>query len=353
MVNRSMYRPAVTALSGYVPGEQPPPGKFIKLNTNENPYPPPQPVVDAIKKAADGTLNRYPDATSRAFRCAAAEALNLPGPEWILAGNGSDEILTMLVRGFVGEGEKLRMPYPSYVLYRTLADIQGASWDQINFNDDWTLPSSFTESTEELKLALLPNPNSPSGTILSQSEVAKVAEELECPLVVDEAYADFAETNCLGLVEQNENVLVTRTLSKSYGLAGIRFGFLVAQPEVVGELSKIKDSYNCDAISIAAATAAMKCSDWLADNCSKIIATRNRMANELKKIGFQVTPSHANFVWCRHENISHRSIYDFLKSQQVLVRLMDFGDHGDGLRISVGTDEQIDALLFLLQGHLS
>ena len=124
----------------------------------------------------------------------------------------------MLVRGFVGEGEKLRMPYPSYVLYRTLADIQGASWDQINFNDDWTLPGSFTESTENLKLALLPNPNSPSGTILSESEVAKVAEELECPLVVDEAYADFAETNCLGLVEQNENVLVTRTLSKSYGL---------------------------------------------------------------------------------------------------------------------------------------
>ena len=190
-------------------------------------------------------------------------------------------------------------------------------------------------------------------SILSESEVAKVAEELECPLVVDEAYADFAETNCLGLVEQNENVLVTRTLSKSYGLAGIRFGFLVAKPEVVGELSKIKDSYNCDAISIAAATAAMKCSAWLADNRSTIIATRNRMAHELPKIGFQVTPSHANFVWCRHENISHRSIYDFLKSQQVLVRLMDFGDHGDGLRISVGTDEQIDALLFLLQGHLS
>ena len=353
MVNRNMYRPAVTALSGYVPGEQPPPGKFIKLNTNENPYPPPQPVVDAIKRAADGTLNRYPDATSHAFRCAAAEALNLPGPEWILAGNGSDEILTMLVRGFVGEGEKLRMPYPSYVLYRTLADIQGASWDQINFNDDWTLPSSFAESTEELKLALLPNPNSPSGTILSPTEVAKVAEELKCPLVVDEAYADFAETNCLGLVEQNENVLVTRTLSKSYGLAGIRFGFLVAKPEVVGELSKIKDSYNCDAISIAAATAAMKCSAWLADNRSTIIATRNRMTHELQKIGFQVTPSHANFVWCRHENMSHRSLYDFLKSQQVLVRLMDFGDHGDGLRISVGTDEQIDALLFLLQGHLS
>ena len=153
MVNRRMYRPAVTALAGYIPGEQPPPGKFIKLNTNENPYPPPPDVVDAIKRAAEGPLNRYPDPMANSFRIAAAEALGLPGPEWVLAGNGSDEILTLLVRGFVGEGEKLRMPFPSYILYRTLADIQGAVWEQVTFDDSWELPSEFCDAAGDLKLA--------------------------------------------------------------------------------------------------------------------------------------------------------------------------------------------------------
>lgn len=353
MVNPSMYRRAVASLSGYVPGEQPPPGKAIKLNTNENPYPPPPEVVQAIKDAANGPLNRYPDPTANAFRQATAEALNLPGPEWVLAGNGSDEILTLLVRAFVGEGEKLRMPFPSYILYRTLADIQGARWEQVNFDEQWQLTEQFSKEDESLKLALLPNPNSPSGTIISKERIVQLSGQLCCPLVVDEAYADFAEDHCVDLVPKYENILVTRTLSKSYGLAGIRFGFLIAQPDVVSELMKIKDSYNCDAISIAAATAAMRCSGWLADNCNKIITTRKRMSEELTKLGFLVTQSHANFVWCRHEKIRHREIYDFLRSQQILVRYMEFGDCGDGLRISVGTDEQIDALLLLLRRYVN
>lgn len=353
MVNRTMYRPAVTALSAYVPGEQPPPGKCIKLNTNENPYPPAPAVVEAIQQAAEGSLNRYPDPMANAFRRAAAEALDLPGPEWVLAGNGSDEILTLLVRGFVGEGEKLSMPFPSYVLYRTLADIQGAQWEQAEFDDHWQLPNGFGESADQLKLALLPNPNSPSGTVVTSEEVVNLSSRLSCPLLVDEAYADFAEENCVELVTKHENIFVSRTLSKSYGLAGIRFGFLVANPDVIAELAKIKDSYNCDAISIAAATAAMNCTEWLSANCRKIIATRTRVTPELEKIGFLVTPSQANFLWCRHERVEHREIYDFLKSQQILVRLMDFGDRGDGLRISIGTDEQMDALLFILNGYLS
>ncbi len=348
-----MYREAVAKLAAYIPGEQPPPGKILKLNTNENPYPPPPQVVDAIRSAASGPLNRYPDPLATSFRVAAADALGLPGPDWILAGNGSDEILTLLVRGFVGEGESLRLPYPSYILYRTLADIQGANWEQITFQENWELASDFSNPSDLLKLALLPNPNSPSGTVVSREKVVEIAGQLDCPLVVDEAYADFAEDNCVDLVIKHGNIFVTRTLSKSYGLAGLRFGFLVANPDVISQLAKIKDSYNCDAISIAAATAAMKCSDWLTDNCNKIIATRQRMTEELEKIGFRVTPSHANFVWCRHESMSHREIYEFLKTQQILVRYMEFGECGDGLRISVGTDEQIDALLFILRSHLS
>lgn len=329
----------------YAPGEQPPPGTCVKLNTNENPYPPPPAVVDAIREAAGGPLNRYPDPVATSFRKAAAAALGMPGPEWILAGNGSDEILTILVRGFVGEGQRLRLPYPSYILYRTLADIQGAGWEQVPFEDNWQLPAAFGHGDDDLRLVLLPNPNSPSGTIVPPDEVAAIADSLDCPLVVDEAYVDFAETNCLELVKQNPRVLVTRTLSKSYGLAGLRFGFLVAQPHVVAELSKIKDSYNCDAIAIAAATAAMGCQEWLADIKTKMNATRATMETRLADLGFNVTPSHANFVWCQHPTADHKTIYEFLKANNVLIRYMQFPDWGDGIRISVGTDAQIDTCL--------
>lgn len=353
MAERSLFRPALERMMAYAPGEQPPPGKFIKLNTNENPYPPPPAVVEAIRSAAGGPLNRYPDPMATAFRRAAANALGLPGPEWVLAGNGSDEILTMLVRGFVGEGQRLRLPYPSYILYRTLADIQGAGWEQVPFNKDWGLPASFGQSATDLRLVLLPNPNSPSGTIVESSEVSALAETLDCPLVVDEAYADFADRNCLELVQKNERIMVTRTLSKSYGLAGIRFGFLVAQPQVVAELAKIKDSYNCDGLSIAAATAAMGCKDWLKDVCHKMNATRARMTSKLESLGFSVIPSHANFVWCQHPSGEHQAMYEFLKKNQILVRYMQFPEWGEGLRISVGTDEQIDACLMLLERHLA
>jgi len=332
----------------YAPGEQPPPGKFIKLNTNENPYPPPPAVVEAIQQAAAGPLNRYPDPLASTFRRAAADALGLPGPDWILAGNGSDEILTILVRGFVGEGERLRLPYPSYILYRTLADIQAAAWEQVRFTDDWQLPAAFGKPAAGCKLVMLPNPNSPSGTLVTPGEVAEIADSLDCPLVVDEAYADFADEHCLGLVAENDHVLVTRTLSKSYALAGLRFGFLIAQPHMVAELAKIKDSYNCDAISIAAATAAIGCQDWLTENHAAMVATRQRLSRGLTELGFEVVPSQANFVWATHADGRHRDRYDFLKKHQILVRHMEFPDWGDGLRISVGTDEQIDACMMVL-----
>jgi len=349
----SLFRSALSRMQPYTPGEQPRGGELIKLNTNENPYPPPPAVVDAIREAALGPLNRYPNPMAQSFRVAAAETLGLPGPEWILAGNGSDEILTMLVRGFVGEGERLRLPFPSYILYRTLADIQGADWEQVSFNDDWSLPAAFSTNDEKLKLVLLPNPNSPSGTMLAPREVEKIGESLDCPLVVDEAYVDFAEENCIDLVRRNEWIMVTRTLSKSYALAGIRFGYLVAQPHVISELAKIKDSYNCDMISIAAATAAMQSGPWLAGIRQKMISTRERMTLRLSQLGFCVTPSKANFVWCQHPDGQHQAIYEHCKEGGYLIRFMVYPGYGDGLRISVGTDEQVDACLDLIQQWLA
>jgi histidinol-phosphate aminotransferase len=167
---------------------------------------------------------------------------------------------------------------------------------------------------------------------------------------VDEAYADFAETNCMELVRESEKIMVSRSLSKSYALAGLRFGYIVAQPQVIEQLIKVKDSYNCDTLSIAGATAAIDDQAWLAENRAKILATRSRLTGRLNELGFAVVESQANFVWATHQRTAAKDLYEQLKAAQVLVRYMNYAGWGDGIRISVGTDEQIDALLTLLSG---
>lgn len=346
-----MIRPAIAAISPYVPGEQPQGGKFIKLNTNENPYPPHPDVADAIAAAARDRLERYPDPLGTAFRIRAGEVLGFD-PDWILCGNGSDDILTILTRACVGEGDVLRLPYPSYILYRTLAQLQSAKWEELHFNADFSLPGAFGVGHDRLRLVFLPNPNSPSGTVISPEKIGEFAAQLPCPLLVDEAYADFADTNCLDLVRQYPNVLVSRTLSKSYGLAGLRFGFLVAHPDWIRVCRNVKDSYNCDTLSLAGATAAIHRQDWLVENRNKIIATRSRMQTRLSELGFDVTPSAANFVWCTRQDRPVQPLYEQLKANKILVRYMKYEGWGDGLRISVGTDSQMDACFSVLESLL-
>jgi histidinol-phosphate aminotransferase len=342
-------RPEIAAMAGYVPGEQPQAGKFIKLNTNENPYPCSPHVTQAIEQALRNGLAKYPDPLANAFREQAATTYHLPSRDWVLCGNGSDDILTILTRTFVGRNDLLRLPYPSYILYKTLAELQGARAEEVAFNSDWSLPEAFSAPAAGLKLAFLPNPNSPTGTCISRAAILDLAEKLPCPLVVDEAYADFADFNCIDLVQQNEKIMVSRTLSKSYALAGLRFGFLIAQPHMIEQLQKVKDSYNCDALSIAGATAAIADQAWVQDNRQKIIATREHLTNALQTLGFRVIPSQANFVWCEHEKVPSKQLYEQLKTQKVLVRYMVYKGWREGLRISVGTAEQTDALLTLLK----
>lgn len=343
------FRPEIAAMSGYVPGEQPQAGKFIKLNTNENPYPPSAKVVRAIQQAAESSLIRYPDPLGNAFRDRAAGVLGVPR-DWILCGNGSDDILTIVTRALVGVGQRLRLPYPSYILYKTLAQLQGAAWEEVPFRHDWTLPPEFAAATADLKLVFLPNPNSPTGTMVPRDAIVQLAEQLPCPLLVDEAYVDFADENCVDLVAKHERLMVSRTLSKSYALAGLRFGYLIAQPHLIEQFTKVKDSYNCDALSIAGATAAIDDQAWLRDNVARVRQTRQQLADGLRQLGFAVLPSQANFVWCTHANHSAGTLYDRLKQNRVLVRYMKYPGWQDGLRISVGTGEQTEALLALLKG---
>jgi histidinol-phosphate aminotransferase len=329
-------------MAGYTPGEQPRAGGFIKLNTNENPYPPSPRVLDAIRDAVVGEhLRKYPDPVGTRFRQTAGRVLGVD-PEAILIGNGSDDLLTIVTRAFVPEKDLVVSPSPSYLLYRTLAELQGADYQAVPFTADWQLPEPWP--IPGANLTLLSNPNSPSGTLVSAAALERLLEQMAGPLVVDEAYVDFADAHCLHLTRRG-NVIVTRSFSKSYALAGIRFGFAVADPALIYELLKVKDSYNCDVLSLTAATAALEDQDYLQKTRAKILATRHRLTAAMRDLGFSVTGSQANFVWCRRTDRPVKPIYEELKRRQILVRYMSYDGYGDGLRISVGNDEEIDRLL--------
>jgi histidinol-phosphate aminotransferase len=341
-VTSQLVRRRIQAMAGYTPGEQPRDGAFIKLNTNENPYPPSPRVLEAIRQALTGDrLRKYPDPLGTAFRQTAGRMLGLD-PEAILIGNGSDDILTMVTRAFVPEGGLVVSPTPSYLLYQTLAEIQGARFRAVPFGPDWQLPEPGPMGNAHL--TFLPNPNSPSGTVVPVDGLKRLAETLTGALVLDEAYVDFADGHALALA-RCRNVIVTRSLSKSYSLAGIRFGFAVADPALVRELFKVKDSYNCDVLSLTAAAAALEDADYLRSTRARIVATRERLTQILGGLGFAVTPSQSNFVWCRRSDRPVKPIYEELKRRQILVRYMAYEGYGDGLRISVGSDEEIDQLL--------
>ena len=328
-------------MQGYVPGEQLNDPDILKLNTNENPYPPSPRVFDAIKAVlTSDKLRKYPQPLGDSFRQSAGRVLGID-PDSILIGNGSDDLLTILTRAFVPEGGLIASPTPSYILYKSLAEIQGARFEKIPFTDDWQLRFPWPRA----ELAFLPNPNSPSGTVVSQNQIAELAGQVNA-LVLDEAYVDFAEAGALGSADSASrlNIIVTRTLSKSYSLAGIRFGYAIADPAVVRELIKVKDSYNCDVLSLAAAAAAIEDQEYFRSVKAKIVATRSRMGYELARLGFAVTPSQANFLWCRRTDRPVKPIYEELKRRKILVRYMNY-DGYDGLRISVGTDAEADRLL--------
>jgi histidinol-phosphate aminotransferase len=336
-------------MAGYVPGEQLNDPDVVKLNTNENPYPPSPRVFEAVRAALTGDrLRKYPQPLGDDFRRAAGRVLGVD-PDCILVGNGSDDILTILTRAFVPEGGLVLAPTPSYILYKSLAEIQGARFERVPFTTDWQLPQQWPAGGH---ITFLPNPNSPSGTVVPLHDVERLASQVApAPLVLDEAYADFADENGIGLLKRVPNLIVTRSFSKAYSLAGVRFGYAVADQAVVRELVKVKDSYNCDVLSLAAATAAISDQDYFREVRARIVATRGRLAAALAALGFDVTPSHANFLWCRRADRPVKPIYEELKRRRVLVRYMNY-DGYDGLRITVGTDAEADRLLADLRSIL-
>jgi histidinol-phosphate aminotransferase len=345
-----LVRPNVLASAGYVPGEQPLDTSTIKLNTNENPYPPSPKVIDAIRAVPPEALRRYPNPSARPFREAAARVHGL-SPDQVMAFNGGDELLACALRATAGEGQHVAYLDPSYSLYPVLTEIQGARKLVLPYAFDgatWTLPPDIEHTPAAILLIV--NPNAPTGHFNPIPRLEQIARTFKGLLLIDEAYTDFASESALPLVRDLKlpNVLLLRTLSKGYSLAGLRFGYALAQPALLKELEKVRDSYPVDALAQAAATAAIEDQPYARTTWQNVIAERARVTAALRTLGFAVPTSQSNFLLATvpHQQATPaRTLYEALKSRGILVRWWDIPNIADKLRITIGTPEQNDRLL--------
>lgn len=342
-------RPNIAAMQGYVPGYQPPDiASWIKLNTNENSYPPSPMVREAIlaELGPDGaSLHTYPSASSQKLREVAGELYGFD-PSWIIMANGSDEVLNNLIRAFAAEGEEIGYVHPSYSYYSTLAEVQGARVRTFGLTDEFRL-ADFPERYEG-KIFFLTTPNAPLGAAFPCEYIEMLAQRCSGMLVLDETYADFADSNALELVRKYDNVVVTRTLSKSYALAGMRLGLAIARPEVIAALDKIRDHYNLDRLAQVACVAALRDQEYLQHCCQRIRDTREWFSAELRSIGFHVIPSHGNYVFASPADRDGRRVYEGLYERKILVRHFSDPLLCHGLRISIGTREEMEVTLAAL-----
>ena len=346
----------VRRLEGYVPGEQPKSKSVVKLNTNENPYPPSPKCAEVLKRFDLDRLRRYPDPDCTALRETLAK-LNGAKPEQIFVGNGSDEILALAAKTFVEDDETIGSLDPSYSLYKTLAAIRNVKWIGLEPPNDRTIDQSINRTIEQsnnrtikqsnLSLFLWTNPNAPTGEFAEPKAIAAFAKRFPGVVIVDEAYADFARTNCMALAtaKANRNVIVMRTFSKSYSLAGLRVGYCVGPKDLIDALYKMKDSYNVDALAQAVALAAAKDQRWMRANVAKVVKTRAALAAALESRGWDVIPSESNFLFARPAGIRAADLFDALRRRNIFVRYFKGPKTGDRLRITIGTDAQVKKLL--------
>ncbi len=336
----SLIRTSVETLKPYTPGEQPGAG-VIKLNTNENPYPPSPRVAEALRMADPASLRLYPDPVSSGLRRQIAE-LHGCAPEQVFIGNGSDEVLALCVRAFVPEGGAVGYFEPSYSLYPVLAAIEDVPVRPVPLPADfgWTTPARDAAS-----LFFLTNPNAPTSRLFPRAEVESFCRSFSGVVLVDEAYVDFANASCVDLALSCPNVLIARTLSKSYSLAGIRLGYAVGPAPLIEALHKIKDSYNISMLTQRLAAAALADQAWMRQNADRIIATREKVARALRARAWQVFDSSTNFVFARPPVKPAREVFESLRAQKIFVRYFPAPSTADYLRITIGTEAEMDALL--------
>lgn len=335
-------------VEGYVPGEQPKSPNVIKLNTNENPYPPSPRVIEALRALDTDSLRKYPDPLAEAFRVACAKQYGYPGPEWIMTGNGMDELLALAVRTFVDPGDRVLAMYPTYSLYEVLCRLHGAEIVSIDLDDEFAVPDAFFGVSA--RMCFFTRPNAPTGISAPRDQVEAFCKQFDGIVLIDEAYVDFGGDNCLDFAQRYENVIVMRTFSKSFSLAGMRIGVAAAHPGLIAEFLKTKDSYNMDVCSQAAGLAAIEDYAHMERNAALVRATRARLIQDLRALGFTVGESQANFVLARRTGApSARAIFEALRERNIFVRYFDARRLEDALRISVGTDGEYAALIAALK----
>ena len=324
------FRRNIEKAKGYKPGFQPEETDVIKLNTNENPYPPSPAVLKALAQIGPELLRRYPDPAGDEFRRAAAK-VNAVQPENIICCNGGDELLTMAFRAFCDENRHVGYPVPTYSLYPVLANLQNCRALEVPFDAEFNLPAKLARTGASLTIVC--NPNAPNGSFISVDELASLANELSGVLLIDEAYVDFAEENCTALAKELDNVIILRSMSKGYCLAGVRFGYAIADAGLIEGLMKVKDSFN--------------------QTTEKVKKERKELTGKLRQSGFEVPDSFANFVLAENRNYKASDIYDKLVQRNIYVRYFDLPGLNNKLRITVGTKEQNDKLLSALQQIVS
>jgi histidinol-phosphate aminotransferase len=334
-------RECVLQTPGYVPGEQPQTNDFTKLNTNENPYPPPPEILDALQ-AELPKLRLYPDPVSTKLRKAAGAVFGVSADN-IIAGNGSDDILSIAIRTFVNPGEAIAFLDLTYSLYDTLARIHGASIIEIPTDENFALSEPII--CPEAKLIFLASPNPPVGKHLNRDYLEKTCAQSTAIVVIDEAYVDFSDENHLDFLQKYDNVIISRTMSKSYSLAGMRVGFGMASQSLIEQMNKVRDSYNLDRLSQTLATAALESHSYFQTIWQKVRQTRSRAIAALRELGFFVFDSDSNFVLASPQWMSAAELYSQLKERKILVRYFKHPRIFDYVRISIGTDEEIDRLL--------
>lgn len=358
MEPQSLIRPLVRALHPYVPGEQPKIKGLIKLNTNENPYPPSPKVMAAVKLAVDERLRLYPNPTADALRAKLAK-LHRCRPENLIVGNGSDELLALATRAFVepvlgasagNSKNTVQFFTPSYSLYPVLADIQGATSRAVPLGKDFALPP-----VQDLKrggqwdfaaaLTFVTTPNAPTGRGYSIGDLDLLCRAQRGVIVLDEAYVDFARENAFALALKYPNALVARTFSKAYSLCFQRVGYFAGHPALIDALQKIRDSYNVNGLGQIAALATLSDLPHYRANFRRIIATRERLSRALEELGFSVLPSQTNFIFARPPKFPAAAWLQKWREKRVLVRWFNYPATKDYVRITIGTDGEIDSLL--------
>lgn len=341
------------AMDAYVPGEQPRDKAYIKLNTNESPFPPSPGVLKAVAEEAE-SLKLYSDPECTALRQTAAELFGI-APENIFCGNGSDEVLNFAFMAFCGKDKGMAFPAISYGFYPVFADLYSLDYKAIPLKDDFSIdPADYYNLDKNIVIA---NPNAPTGLLLSVAEIRKILDSNPDNLVIiDEAYVDFGGESCLPLISEYDNLLVVQTFSKSRSLAGARLGFGFAQKEIIADLNKIKYStnpYNINRETLAAGEAALKEQSYYDANCKKIMENRDYTTTSLEAMGFEVLPSKANFIFARTPKMNGERLYLALKDKGILVRHFSRKEIADFVRITIGSMEQMQALVKAVQDILS